>query len=138
MLLIWTSHRSFCCQCLGGMSVSIQTSSPHKSKAFDRIRQASLLHEFLLLSLLLLSSSLIASFIIISLLSDLQWNAVMFGMVLLIETCIFWTNLETVSLTLDVFCLYRNLGLSLKYLHLCSNPDQFWLSVNISANFVSK
>ena len=117
LLLIWTCHRFFCCQCLGGMFVSIQTSSLHVPKAFGRIWHAGLLHEFLLLPLLLLPSSLIVFFIFINLLSDLQWNAVMFGVVLLIETWIFWTNCGTVSLTLHVFCLYWNLGLSLKCAH---------------------
>ena len=68
-----------------------------------------------LLPLLMLPSSLIVSFI--------------FGVVLLIETCIFWTNCRTVSLTLDVFSLYWNLGLPLKCVH--SDFDDLWILAQI-------
>ena len=129
LLLIWTCHRFFCCQCLGGMFVSIQTSSLHVPKAFGRIWHAGLLYEFLLLPLLLLPSSLIVSFIFINLLSDLQGNAVMFGVVLLIETCIFWTNCGNASLTLDVFVFIETYGLSLKCSH--SDFDYLWISAQI-------
>ena len=87
---------------------------------------------FLLLSLLLLPSSLIVCFVFINPFADLQWNAVdMFGLVLLIETCTFWINYGTVSLTLKS-------DLSLKCAHSGPNTDRYWLPVNISANIVNK
>ena len=58
--------------------------------------------------------------------------------VLLIETCIFWTNYGTVSITQDVIFVYWYFGLSSKCAHSGPNPDQFWLPVNISANIVNK
>ena len=86
---------------------------------------------FLLLSLLQLPLSLRVCFIFINPFSDLQWNSIdMFGLVLLIETCIFydtWINYGTVSLTISLAYLWNVLTQVLMQIDI----DCLWISAQI-------
>ena len=125
----------FCCQCLGGIYVSIQTLSLHIPNVFGKIWNT-----WVSFIVVIVIAIVVDSFLHIS--KSIFWSSMKccwyVWVMLLIETCIFWTNYGTVSLTLDVIFLYWDFGLSLKCACSGPNPDRFGLLVNICANIVNK